>query len=181
MAGMEIAPLGVLKLATGGTITAGDADLVKVKFISNNKASRRVVGPPNHDGGAIDYGYHSAGDVFLVHRADVGGQFQPMQEQAVREPESERQATPAPVALPGVVVPAETVPVAAADVVPELQAEPLAPVTFDPESVLSSTRSLHAFVTSGKASKPMLRALLEMEQEGKSRASAIKELERALA
>jgi hypothetical protein len=57
----------------------------------------------------------------------------------------------------------------------------LAPVTFDPESVLSSTRSLHEFVTSGKASKPMLRALLDLEREGKARASAIKELERALA
>jgi glycosyltransferase involved in cell wall biosynthesis len=181
MAGMEPVQVGVLRLATGGTITAGDADLVKVKYLSTNKASKRVVGPPNHDGGAIDYGYHSAGDVFLVHRADVGGQFQPVQEQAVREPEAERQETPAPVALPGVEVLAEPAPVAAAVIAPEPQAESLSPVTFDPESVLSSTRSLHAFVTSGKASKVMLRALLEMEQEGKARTSAIKELERALA
>jgi hypothetical protein len=58
--------------------------------------------------------------------------------------------------------------------------EELAPFIFNPDDVLKTVNTLREFIQGPHASPHLYQALLEHEQAGKSRKTAIKELEAAI-
>jgi hypothetical protein len=154
----------VKALASGGTVTLRDEDLVKARYIVTRRGDHPVVGPVTR----ILYGEHSQGDVFLVHRADV-------ERSANFEEIRDVITAPAPVLdepEPPTLIPQEYAENTGGKGTPAPR--PIAdPMALNGQSV----REIRESLKSPALTKPLLRAMLDVERGGNNRATVVKMLE----
>ncbi|MCK9602559.1 MAG: glycosyltransferase [Sphaerochaeta sp.] len=165
-----VAPMPVRKSnLEGEEMTAKDSDFVLARYVRPSNGSQGVVGAAQfptaisqnmrrvRGGWVMWYGYHSPGDVFLVHKADVRtqpGWFQPVKETVQASPVGDRAATlsnrvptreaalpPAPVTVKPAATAATTTTTAPTATT---TAKPAAPRTFDFQTLPGVTPSIAA-------------------------------------
>ena len=181
--------------ADGRRITLTDDDLVLAQYISEQLGDRPITGPHSR----IRYGFHSPGDVFLVHRSDLASpQFQEVRiEPAVAVP-TVTTSTPLPPPPPAVdaarpalhvVAPPDIAQTAEEGGLPDaLQYAANEAVPVDPpetqqfmEPSRLSVRQIAALLERPSTSSAMVRAMLNEERAGdEPRQSVVTMLERDL-
>ena len=179
---IAVNPFAVLQTARDGgpvtfttwdnkQITVIDNEMAMAKYTSGNRGSHRVIGPNTR----ISYGQHSGGDVFLVHRRDLGPLFEEVLPKSDYEPPI-TEAAPLPPPEPIVTI-AEPAPAPVAPV-PQPKAAPLPPPPL-PAFDLAKMNMAQVHSAIKGMSKQEAALALVMEQEGKKRPGVVKALTKA--
>jgi hypothetical protein len=151
-------------LAAGGTVSLRDEDMVKARYIEPKRGDHPIVGPVTK----ILYGEHSQGDVFLVHRADVerSAWFEEIRD-VITAPAPVLEEPEPPTLIPQEYADHGTV---KAPPTPRPIADPLALTG-------QSVRDIRESLKSPALTKPLLRAMLDVERNGANRATVARMIE----
>ena len=154
----------VRALAMGGTVALRDEDMVKARYVVPKRGDHPVVGPVTK----ILYGEHSQGDIFLVHRADIerSSAFEEIRD-VITAPAPVLEELDAPTLIPQEYT--ESAPTKEPDA-PKLIGDPL-------DLTKQNVRQIRETLKSPALTKPLLRAMLEVEQAGSNRATVVNMLE----